>query len=185
MSVGNEFSGLPMEELIGGPLAASCIAQYNLAQTMVTFINKIGFKDGKTTTLDFDLERPVDNGSGTLSTEVVSVKAPLLGLVPIPALLIESVTIDFSMEVKSSTTSKTSTEASVETEASGGGLFWKGSIKGKVATNRENTRSTDNTAKYNVNVVARQQQPQEGMAKLMDLMASAVDPIKITVGGAS
>lgn len=180
---GEEFSGLPMEELIGGPLAASCIAQYNLASTMVAFINKIGFNKGKTRTLDFDLERPVDNGSGTLSKETVSVKAPILGLVPIPALLIEAVTIDFSMEIKSSTTSKSSKDASVEAEASGGSLFWKGSIKGKVATHRENTRSSDNTAKYNVNVSAKQQQPQEAMAKLMDLMASATDPIKIKAGG--
>ena len=183
MAISDQFRGVPMEDLIGGPLAASCIAQYNLAQTMVGFVNKIGFNGGKARTLDFDLERPVDNGSGVLSSEVVSVKAPLLGLVPIPALLIESVTIDFSMEVKSSTSSTRSTDASVETEASGGGLFWKGSIKGKVATNRENTRSTDNTAKYNVNVVARQQQPQEGMSKLMDLMASAVDPIKVSTAG--
>ena len=183
MAIGDQFKGIPMSDLIGGPLAASCVAQYNLATTMIGFVNSIGFDKSKTRTLDFDLERPVDNGTGTLSTETVSVKAPLLGLVPIPALLIETINIDFSMEVKQSTSSSTKTEASVEAKASGGFLWGKASITGKVSTNRENTRKTDNTAKYNVNVVAKQQQPQEGMAKLMDLMASAVEPIAIKTGG--
>lgn len=144
--------------------------------------DSIGFKDGKTQTLDFDLERPVDNGSGTLSSQTVKVKAPLLGLVPIPALLIESININFSMEVSSHTESKSST--STETNFSYGGGFWcPVKVSGKIATNRENTRSTDNTAKYDVTVVAKQQPPQEGMSKLMDLLASAVNPISISKSG--
>jgi hypothetical protein len=95
--VGEQFSGLPMEDLIGAPLAASCVAQYNLARTMVGFINEIGFKDGKAATLDFNFDRAIDDGSGELKSENLTVKAPLLVLVPIPALLIETLTVDFSM----------------------------------------------------------------------------------------
>ncbi|KJZ04635.1 DUF2589 domain-containing protein [Pseudoalteromonas piscicida] len=178
MSVSDQFRGLPMEDLIGGPLAAACTAQYNLAQTMLSFIGSIGFKDNKTRTLDFDLERPVDNGSGQLTKETVKVQAPLLGLVPIPALLIESVKINFSMEVKAHTESKSSTKTDTSVDYKS---FWSPvKVSGKVSTNRENTRSTDNTAKYDVTVVATQQQPQEGMSKLMDLLASAVEPISIS-----
>ena len=183
MPVTDELKGIPMSELIGGPLAAACVAQYNLATAMITFINEIGFKDSKTVTLDFDLERPVDNGSGTLSKETVTIHAPLLGLVPIPALLVESVNIDFSMEVKQSTNSSSKTEASSEVSAKGGWGPFRASVTGKVATTRENTRSTDNTAKYTVSVVARQQQPTEGMAKMMDLLASAVEPLSAKVDG--
>lgn len=174
----DQFRGIPMEDLIGGPLAASCKAQYNLAATMLSFINAIGFSEGKTRTLDFDLERPVDNGSGVLTKQTVSVKAPLLGLVPIPALLIESVDINFTMEVSSHTETKSSVEAEANFSYKS---FWSPvSVSGKVATSRENTRSTDNTAKYDISVVAKQQPPQEGMSKLMDLMASAVEPIAIS-----
>lgn len=173
--IANQFRGLPMEDLIGGPLAAACTAQYNLAATMVSFINAIGFKGDKTRVLEFDLERPVDNGSGTMTTETVHIKAPLLGLVPIPALLIETLNINFSMEVSAHTEHKDKTEAEVSFETKS---FWSPvSVSGKVSTSRENTRSTDNTAKYEVSVVARQQPPQEGMSKLMDLMASAVAPL--------
>lgn len=44
MSVmGNEFSGLPMDELIGGPLKAACDAQIRLAKATAEFINTVGF----------------------------------------------------------------------------------------------------------------------------------------------
>ena len=177
MAAMDQFRGIPMDVLIGGPLQAACTAQYNLAKTMVTFINLIGFKDGQTVTVDFELERPVDDGSGVVKSETITVHAPLLGLVPIPALLIETVDINFSMEVSSHTEDKSKTEASVEVKYDA--WYSPVSVTGKVSTSRENTRTTDNSAKYNVNVVARQQPPQEGMSKLMDLMASAVEPIKV------
>ena len=183
MPITDQMRGLPMEDLIGGPLMASCKAQYMLAQTMVTFINEIGFTDGKTQTLDFDLERPVDDGTGDIKKQTVSVKAPLLGLVPIPALLIESVNINFTMEVKTSSSSKSSSSSQGTFNAKVGWGWFSASMSGSVSSQRENTRSTDNSAKYEVSVVARQQQPQEGMSKLMDLMASAVDPIAIKPSG--
>ena len=41
-------------------------------------------------------------------------------------------------------------------------------VSGKVSSSRENTRSTNQTAKYQVHVSARQQRQTEGMSKLMD-----------------
>jgi len=174
------FKGLPMGELIGGPLHASCAAQVELAEAMISAMEVIGFKDDKTRTIDFDLERPVlDNKTGTISKETVTIHAPTLGLVPLPALLIDLVTIDFNMEVKNVETSKATTDASVEVNASAKFLWYKASIKGTVSTHRENTRESDKSAKYTVHVEAKQQPPTEGMGKLMQLLSSAVDPIEI------
>jgi len=187
MSVVDNMRGLPMGQLIGGPLTASCAAQMDLSEAMINSVFRLAFtngKDGDTRKLNMSFDRPVVNeDTGEISTETATIDAPLLGLVPIPALLIDVVTIDFTMEVNAATTEKSSTDASVEIDASARYLFYKASIKGKVATHRENTRSTDNSAKYNVHVEARQQPPAEGMSKLMDLMASAVDPIKIESSG--
>lgn len=183
MSIADNFRGLPIEELIGGPLTAACKAQYDLASCMVTFIHEIGFSgdenDRKTKCLEFDLERPVDDGTGEISSQTVSIKAPLLGLVPIPALLIESVNVNFTMEVKTSATSTRKREAKAELSAQANWGWASAKFTGSVASSSENTRSTDNSAKYDINVVAKQQPPQEGMSKLMDLLASAVDPIAI------
>lgn len=189
-SVAGKFKGIPMGDLIGGPLTASCAAQFNLARAMVHYIDEIGFKSedggedtevgGETRLVKFDLTRPVDLGQGEITTESIEVQAPLLGLVPIPALLIDLVTVDFTMEVKDHVNHSDKTDASLDAKAKVGWGVWSASVQGHVATHRENTRSTDNSAKYNVHVQARQQPPTEGLAKMMDLLASVTAPIKVT-----
>ena len=42
---------------------------------------------------------------------------------------------------------------------------------------RENTRMTNQTAKYQIHVTASQQPQTEGLSKLMDIMASCIEPI--------
>ncbi len=111
-------------------------------------------------------------------------QAPFLGLVPIPSLLVDNVNIDFQMEVNAATssTSTKSSEATVDAHAEARfGFFGSGSIDvhGKVSSSRENTRSTNQTAKYQVRVSARQQPPTEGLSKLMDIMASCTAPLSV------
>lgn len=184
-NVTNDFKGIPIQYLIGAPLQAACESQTMLAQAMVDFIDDIAFDDnGNTQLIKFDLQRPVQTDNG-VTTQDFSVQAPLLGLVPIPALLIDTVTIDFTMEVTSSVQKKTSqdTETKVDVDAKLG-MWGSANMSGKVSTHRENTRSTDKSAKYEFHVEAHQQPPTEGMSKLMDLLASTVEPIDATSGAA-
>lgn len=187
----DDFKGIPMEFLIAAPLAASIKAQRQLGHEMVDFVNLLAYganqpangQAGKVLSLPMGLERPVINTDNTVTTQTVQVNPPILGLVPIPALLINSVDISFSMEIHSVVADKDTTDASLDTTAQGSfeGMLVKASLQvtGKVATQRENTRSTDKTAKYDVTVHASQQEPTEGMSKLMDLLASTVEPIVI------
>lgn len=186
-SVANKFQGLPIAELIAAPLTAACDSQKKLAQSAFEFMTEIGFqtdKDGKATKearlLEFKLERPIE---GQAQTQSVQVKAPFLGLVPLPALLIEDVQIDFQMEITDTATSKENSEKEASVDANSSfrfGCFASGSVNvhGKVSSSRENTRSTNQTAKYQVHVTARQQRPTEGLSRLMDIMASCIEPIK-------
>lgn len=182
--VSDTFRGLPMEDLIAAPLKAVCDSQKQLAKSTHEFMTQIGFDtDDKGNLsgprlLEYQLERPVNDG--TMAKVVV--KAPLLTLVPIPALAVNEVNIDFQMEVTDTqtTTSKTASEITTEASGSAGFLFWRASVKmnGKVSSSRENTRTTNQTAKYQIRVNARQQQPTEGLSKLMDIMASCIEPIE-------
>ena len=52
-------------------------------------------------------------------------------------------------------------------------------VAGKVATHKENTRSTDNSAKYEVAVHAEQLPPTEGMLKFSDYLTEMLEPIAI------
>lgn len=191
--IASELGGLPMEYLIAAPLAASIKAQRLLGNEMVGFINMLaygeqggtkGAGDKDILTLPMKLERPVIADDGSVSVNTITVAPPILGLVPVPALLIESVDIHFSMEIHEVTASKDAAQVEIgaKASASGGAFGYSASLEvtGKMAAQRENTRSTDKTAKYDVTVRAAQQPPTEGMAKLMDLLASTVEPLTIS-----
>ncbi|MEG2181292.1 MAG: DUF2589 domain-containing protein [Bacteroidales bacterium] len=182
-NVSDNFKGLPIAELIAAPLTAACDSQKKLAQSAFEFMTEIGFtKDDKPRLLEFNLQRPVEGSSQPMD---IKVQAPFLGLVPLPSLLIDDVQIDFQMEVTTTETSKETSNSSVDTNVSSSfkfGCFANASVSvnGKVSSSRENTRSTNQTAKYQVHVSARQQQPTEGLSKLMDIMASCVEPLKLS-----
>ena len=183
-NVASKFNGIPMKDLIGAPLKAACDAQVDLAGAAYDYMMQIGFKDpdkGETRLVKFNLTRPVETPDGIANT-TLEVQAPFLGLVPIPSLLIEDVDISFQMEVTSTETEKSATNAEVSTDAKFK-AFWSPvtvSVQGKVTSSRENTRSTNQTAKYQVHVSARQQQPTEGLARLMDIMATCTAPLSVT-----
>ena len=54
--------------------------------------------------VEFNLQKPIDGSTTPLD---ITVKAPFIGLVPLPNLLIDDVQVDFQMEV---TATETSTE---------------------------------------------------------------------------
>ena len=177
-NVTDKFKGLPMRELIAAPLIAAAEAQQELAATAWNFYQKIAFdEDGKTArVLEFDIKRPIQQ-DGKMTTMSQSVKAPFIGLVPIPSLLIDRVDVDFQMEVTDTSNVKSTTNAEVEAKASAKHWFINAEISGKVTTARENTRMTNQTAKYQIHVTASQQPQTEGLSKLMDIMASCIEPI--------
>ena len=151
-NVTDNFKGLPMRELIAAPLIAAAEAQQELAATAWNFYQQIAF-DGKSGNkariLEFDVERPIQQ-DGKMTTMSQSVKAPFIGLVPIPSLLIDRVDVDFQMEVTDTSNVKSTTNAEVEAKASAKHWFINAEISGKVTTARENTRMTNQTAKYQI-----------------------------------
>src|SRR4028118_879026 len=118
INMGDQFKGLPMSDLIGGPLMAACDAQVRLANATATFIQQIGFRpktedqmkamsdpanpvpfkagDMDVRTVAFRFTRPaadqtVDGKpSPTILTEDVLLEVPLLAIVKIPSLAINT-----------------------------------------------------------------------------------------------
>ena len=176
----NKFVGIPIAELVAAPLVAVCDSQKKLAQSAYEFMTEIGFnEEGKTRMVEFNLQRPIE---GEPKPQDIKVQAPFLGLVPLPNLLIDDVQVDFQMEVtateastdKSASEGSTSANANFKSGCLGGGSV---NVNGKVSSSRENTRSTNQTAEYQVHVSARQQRQTEGLSKLMDIMTSCVEPL--------
>lgn len=185
MSIASQFAGLPMSSLIGGPLQAACDAQVQLAKAEANFINDVGLvadKDGNLTTrtVDFKATRPAQLPDGTIVQEEISIQAPVLSIVPIPALLVDEVDIKFNMEVKSSTEDKSTTDTKGSFSAKAGWGPFSVKISGSASSHRESTRKTDNSAKYEVHVHASQQDPPEGMMRILDHLISACEPRAIS-----
>lgn len=186
-NIAQQFSGLPIEDLIVSPIVGMAKGQAKLNDVTWKYISEVAFvkdeKTGKTSarSLDVEMNRVVTDGStGEQKLQTLYSKVPMLPLVPIPSLAITSADIEFTMEVKTSEVDKSSTdtEASISASASGGfwGMKYSVSMAGKVATHKENTRSTDNSAKYNVKVHAEQLPATEGMMKLSDYLTQMLEP---------
>ena len=145
-----------------------------LTQSAFELMQEIDFnEDGKSRMVEFSFQRPIQ---GSPTPQDVTVQAPFIGLVPLPNLLIDDVQVDFQMEVTATETSteKSSTEGSSSTNSFGG---WSVNVGGKVSSSRENTRSTNQTARYQVDESNRQQRQTEGLSKLKDILASCVEPL--------
>jgi len=191
IDMASQFKGLPMSDLIGGPLTAACDAQVKLANATAEFIKYIGFLPppasdpngvGATRTAHFAFTRPIADPNDASKTieENVSLDVPLLAIVKVPALSITKVDITFDMEVKSSFASKDSTDASAKMSADmkfGWGMFSATvHVEGSVATHKENTRSSDNSAKYHVGVRAQENGLLEGLERVLDILQTSIQP---------
>lgn len=173
-NVSSKLVGESIGDLVGAPLDAVCDAHNKLAQSAFEFMQEIGFnEEGKTRMVEFNLQRPIE---GSTTPQDITVQAPFIGLVPVPNLLIDDVQVDFQMEVTATETSteKSNTEGSSSTNCFGG---WSVNVGGKVSSSRENTCSTNQTARYQVDESNRQQRQTEGLSKLKDIMAFCVEPL--------
>lgn len=184
----DQFAGLPLGLLVCSPIIEVAKGQAELCRVYLEYVFKLAYTDGQApkpgekkeaNLITFTLNRPVTSGSGQISQQAIEVNAPLLSLVPIPAFVMQEATVSFTMEVKSQSVDTSSTTATAG--SSFGGSFWgfSASISGSVTTSSGNTRSTDNSAKYDITAKAQQQPPTEGMARLNQIFAAVIEPIPV------
>tara|TARA_R100000152_G_C6746341_1_gene169918 strand:+ start:212 stop:850 length:639 start_codon:yes stop_codon:yes gene_type:complete len=195
-SISDQFKGLPIGELIANPLIAAAQAQGKLAGITEQFIQEVGLQNMETDedkppilkarTVDFNydaiVEKKTKDGDGVETTTTIAeprtMKVPLLAVVNTPNLSVKNVKIDFDMKVQSSTESKSTTDAKVSTKASYS-AWWSpvsASMTASVANKTENTRKSDNSARYTVHCEARDDGAPEGLMKVLDILGDAIKP---------
>ena len=208
LSMSQQFSGLPMESLIGGPLNAAAKANSAMALTQTRFMLDTCFnmakedKDGKTIPtqyepimIDMILTRSVisEDKDGKVSVTPASTKftLPLLTILPINSLAVETVDINFEMEVKSSFSeddnkakeSESKGEGSFETKLGWGPLSV--SIKGSASYSSKDSETHNthyeksNSAKYTVNVHAGQLPLPKGVNTIIEAFTKTIQPIEL------
>ena len=112
-SIAQQFTGLPMADLIGGPLMAVTEANSNMAKAQTKFLLETCFQIDKENSdnlkpimiklnltravLSFDKDKKPDTAYVTTTIEL-----PILTIIPINSLGVDSASVNFEMEVKSS-----------------------------------------------------------------------------------
>lgn len=208
LSMSQQFSGLPMESLIGGPLNAAAKANSAMALTQTKFLLDTCFNmkkqgDGAAATTQYEpimidmvltrsvIAMPADGKEPVIKPASTKFTLPLLTILPINSLAVETVDVAFEMEVKSSfseddnktTETETKGEGSFETRLGWG--FLSVSIKGSASYSSKDAETHNthyeksNSAKYTVNVHAGQLPLPKGVNTIIEAFTSAIQPIEM------
>ncbi len=192
-----ELGSLDFASLIGGPLSACVTAQTNASLATVSFIDEVGFKienagtpDEKKvlSTADFSHKRTTKNPNKgktpgqdgvPLDADVVSdfidedivVIVPIIAMLTIPNLQIETCEIDFNVKLNSVFTKRVDNSLGIDASVSGN--FWK--VKFKVSASYRRSSSTgikvEKEYTMGVKVKAIGGETPEGLAKVLDILA--------------
>ena len=139
--------------------------------------------------MEFDYDAPVESkaADGTITTTIENrkMKVPLLSIIQTPNLGVKRATVDFDMEVKSSTqdTSSVNTKTDLSVKYDNWWSPVKVNLNASVSNKSENIRKTDNSAKYTVHVEARDDGAPEGLMKVLDILGAAIQPVPAGGGG--
>lgn len=197
------LNGIPFGNMIGAPLSACIQAQQEAAVTTVDFIRSVGLntkttksiekvkgEDGKEKEVEVEIEENeaiyvyfnfVQNG------RKVNISVPLLTILPIPYIAINTVDISFKATVNgtesSSSTFSSSFEKNKETTTKKAGLGWfkakSTNMKTTISTKRDSSSTRESNysieATIDVAVHASQDSMPAGMSKVLELLGSAMD----------
>ena len=181
--IGQEMA-LPMEQIIGGPLQAIIKAQSMAASTTANFIKTVGLNttDGGKTyvarTVDFSFNRKKPQADGSVINETVDLSVPLLTIVPVPYIRVQQAVIDFQCTVSSSTIDTSKTSFGLDVSASGGFFGVDFSVSASYSTESTRKSEVTRTATLKVQVTAVQDQIPAGLAKVLDILQTAVSDSK-------
>lgn len=206
VSMAEQFTGLPMRDLIGGPLDAAAKANGMMAATQTKFLLDTAFavkhEEGKEDTYTPILIRmtltrgvlvPADSTEAAGEPKIMEVTTtfdlPLLTILPLNSLAVDEVSIKFDMEVKSSYSEASSdkTEEKVAQEGSFSAKFQYGpfsaEVKGSASYDSSTSSSRDkhyeksNSAQYSVSVHAGQLPLPDGVKTIIAAFTNAITPI--------
>lgn len=178
MAIAEQFAGVQMDQLFGAPLRAAVDASIQTAESTADFIRKVGFDSaGNVRSVPIGYQRSSDNPDGTRNLEEMRVDIPLLSVVPIPNLQVDEVNLRFDIEVKQSERRESFMELGASASGKLGAL--NVGITGNISAHQDNTRSTDNSAKYHVDIRATNHGMPEGLARVLDMMAASLAPVVV------
>ncbi len=180
----NALQAIPFSSMIGGPLKACIDAQAMAAKTTWDFIQEVGLTvdpetgEKKAVNVSFSF---IQNG------RTVQLNVPLLTIVPIPYIAINSIDINFKASISASSSSVTENSSSsaldVGAEVTAGLKVGPFHMDAKINANYSSKKDSKATeeSKYSVEytmdiaVKAGQDSMPAGLAKVLELLGNSLD----------
>lgn len=184
-----QFAGLPLGTLICQPVIEAAKGQMALCRVYLQTLFELAFENPnekedtkrKTRVIKFTFDRLIiDKTTGQEKVKTMTLNAPVISLVPLPAFTMDELSVDFEMEVKETKIDQDTTHEGFASKAAFNYWGFEAEVTGNISADSSHTRSTDNSAKYSIHARAIQQPPSEGMAKLTALFAESMEPIEKT-----
>jgi hypothetical protein len=173
--IGGIVNSLPIETMVAGPLVAAVKAQREVSGMLAEFLETVALdKDGNARMVTFKYDQEVVDSEGKNSHETRYIQAPFVALSGIPNLAVETVQVNFELEVNTSDTDKSTTTSSGTTKGKAGFFFTpKVDFSASLSHSSEQTRKTDTRAKYSFHVEARKQEQPEALMRIVEVMVNA------------
>jgi len=174
-----EFQALPLELILATPLTAAVKAQKTAAEATVAFIQSLIDENGvpRSVELSFQRQAAAAAGGPAAAATTVAVRAPLLSIVPVPHLQIDSLTVSFKYEVSQTLLDKSATAKSLDLSAKTGALLspW---VEATLHGNLSSSSSADNTVHrggaLEITVRASEAPMPAGLDRLLTLLSRGI-----------
>ena len=183
------LTSIDFNALIGGPLIAGVNASAQAAMATAEYIKAIGFASGSGTNGNYDLQTvtftyqtlQVNQTDGTSTPVTASITVPLISILPIPYLRVDSMEIEFKANIDSmNKVTNTNTFATTNSVSGGTGgflsIFESVKFNVSVADSNVNTAVSEQTSKYafNVRVHAGVDPLPGGMQKVLNIFEGII-----------
>jgi hypothetical protein len=178
-SIPSEFQALPLDTIVAAPLVAAINAQRASTLNMIEYLNSLlkeGDNGGNLTPITVKLSSKIadKDADGVTKIKEVNIEVPILAIVPIPHLRIDSVTTHFKYEIVSAEKNSISSDKFLNGE---GALkknpLFTFSLKGSLSSKSSSESLMNRNGVLEITVNASEAPIPEGLAKLLTLMSNA------------
>jgi hypothetical protein len=204
VDIGAELQALPLEYMLSAPLQSAIKSQALAAQTTIDFIEKVGLEEDSTgnlsvRTVSFEYTHQVAdpaNPTAAPTTQTNTLTVPMLAMVPVPYIRIDTLNVDFEFRVREtitrtskvavSSSANTTTTVDSTTKLGGGFLSFLGGPSATVKANvsstfnvsasykTTNSSTEDRSARITIAMRAVQDKMPEGLSRVLTILNDAI-----------
>jgi len=172
------MNAIDYDQVIAAPLIAAVNAQTQASHQFANFLDKVCLdQNGAVKNVKFQTQQDAYDKHGRIVDTVnKSIDVPLMSIITLPTINIESFTSEFSIDISDSVSSETRIDINADTKGKMGWKPFDVSMDAKVGAHIGNRRETDTRAMQKVVLHATRSEAPEGLMKVLDFLNNSLTP---------